>query len=200
VTSDTSLLSAATQAKRQQILEGAIRTFLQNGYEGTGMNQVADASGVTKQTIYSHFGDKEGLFTAIIEELTEFHGQEQPCEMSSDAKPEEVLRALGQRFLRRQNDPRYLALLRVMIGESERFPELARLFSRKVIARGMDAFKTYFKQHPELGIDDPDATARVFVGSLVNFIIQQELLYYKEIAPFEMERMVDYLIKLILKP
>jgi len=191
---------AIGQSKRQQILDGAIRTFLQNGYEGTGMNQVADASGVTKQTIYSHFGDKEGLFTAIVEELTEFHGQEQPCGIIPDTTPEEALRALGQRFLRRQKDPRYLALLRVMIGESERFPELARLFSRKVIARGMDAFKNYINQHPELGIDDPDLTARVFVGSLVNFIITQELLYYKEISPNDMERLVDYLIKLILRP
>jgi AcrR family transcriptional regulator len=189
----------ALQSKRQQILDGAIRSFLQHGYEGTGMNQVADASGVTKQTIYSHFGDKEGLFTAIIEELTEFHGQEQPCGINQESTPEEVLRSLGQRFLRRQKDPRYLALLRVMIGESERFPELARLFSRKVIARGLDAFKTYIDQHPELGIDDPDLTARVFVGSLVNFIITQELLYYKEIAPNEMEALVEYLIKLILK-
>jgi len=200
VTADTNLLSASTLAKRQQILDGAIRTFLQHGYEGTGMNQVADASGVTKQTIYSHFGDKEGLFTAIVEELTEFHGQEPLCELSSDATPEEALKSLGQRFLRRQKDPRYLALLRVMIGESERFPELARLFSRKVIARGMDGFKTYIKQHPELGIDDPDLTARVFVGSLVNFIITQELLYYKEISPSDMERLVEYLIKLILRP
>jgi len=198
VTTETGILPG-TQAKRQQILEGAIATFLQHGYEGTGMNQVADASGVTKQTIYSHFGDKEGLFTAIIEELTEFHAQELPCPISPNDSPGQVLRSLGQRFLRRQKDPRYLALLRVMIGESERFPELARLFSRKVIARAMEAFQTYFKQHPELGIEDPDLTARVFVGSLVNFIVQQELLYYKEIAPFEMERLVDYLIKLILK-
>jgi AcrR family transcriptional regulator len=200
VTANTNLLSTipAGQSKRQQILDGAICTFLKHGYEGTGMNQVAEAAGVTKQTIYSHFGDKEGLFTAIVEELTEFHGKEPPCEIKKDATPEEVLRMLGQRFIRRQKDPRYLALLRVMIGESERFPELARLFSRNVIARGMEAFKSYFKQHPECGIDDPDATARVFVGSLVNLIIQQELLYYKEIAPFEMEHLIDYLIKLIL--
>jgi AcrR family transcriptional regulator len=200
VTNKVDTNPATLQGKRQQILDGAIRTFLQYGYEGTGMNQVADASGVTKQTIYSHFGDKEGLFTAIIEELTEFHGQEPPCEFDVDDKPEDILRSLGQRFLRRQKDPRYLALLRVMIGESERFPELARLFSRKVIARGMDGFKNYIKQHPELGIDDPDLTARVFVGSLVNFIITQELLYYKEISPSDMDRLVEYLIKLILRP
>jgi AcrR family transcriptional regulator len=66
-------ISVNTALKRQQIVEGAISIFLQHGYEGTGMNQVADAAGVTKQTIYSHFGDKEGLFIAIIQELTQCH-------------------------------------------------------------------------------------------------------------------------------
>src|SRR5271163_1415449 len=163
------------------------------------MNQVADAAGVTKQTIYSYFGDKEGLFTAIVEELTECHCQEQQTLFNPKAIPEEVLRQIAQKFMRRQKDPRYLALLRVMIGESERFPELARLFSRKVILRGIEAFKSYCSQHPEYGIKDPEATARVFVGSLVNFIIQQEILYCKEIMPFEMERLIEYLIKLVLR-
>jgi AcrR family transcriptional regulator len=199
MTTSTSSAASPAHAKREQIMEGAIRTFLQYGYEGTGMNQVADAAGVTKQTIYSYFGDKEGLFSAIIEELTECHGQDQFILFDPKAKPEEVLRQIANKFMRKQKDPRYLALLRVMIGESERFPELARLFSRKVILRGIEAFNDYCSQHPEYGIKDPEATARVFVGSLVNFIIQQEILYCKEIMPFDMERLIDYLIKVVLK-
>jgi AcrR family transcriptional regulator len=56
--------------KREQILQGAIQVFLQRGYAGTSMDQVATIANVSKQTIYSHFQDKEGLFTALIERVT----------------------------------------------------------------------------------------------------------------------------------
>ena len=56
--------------KREQILQGATRVFLQHGYAGTSMDRVAAEAGVSKQTIYSHFQDKEGLFTALIERIT----------------------------------------------------------------------------------------------------------------------------------
>lgn len=55
------------RSKRDQIVKAAVETFLENGYDGTSMNKVAEKAGVIKATIYSHFKDKEQLFTAIIE-------------------------------------------------------------------------------------------------------------------------------------
>jgi len=51
-----------SDTKRQQILEAASEVFLANGFEGTRMDQVAEHSGVSKQTVYSHFGNKDDLF------------------------------------------------------------------------------------------------------------------------------------------
>jgi hypothetical protein len=87
--------------------------------------------------------------------------------------------------------------MRTVIGESERFPELARLYTRTVIKPGMQLLTNYLQTHPELGIKDPEATARIFCGSLVNHILLQNILYGNEIIPYEMERTIESLIGMI---
>jgi TetR/AcrR family transcriptional repressor of mexJK operon len=52
--------------KRASILEAAKRLFLEQGYQGVSMDQIAAAAGVSKLTVYSHFGDKEALFSEAI--------------------------------------------------------------------------------------------------------------------------------------
>ena len=56
-------------SKRDVIIQAAVKTFLENGYAATSMNQVAEEAGVIKATIYSHFADKKQLFKAVIEEV-----------------------------------------------------------------------------------------------------------------------------------
>jgi hypothetical protein len=124
--------------------------------------------------------------------------EDQDLAFDLDVPPREVLRQIGEKFLRRQKDPRFLALLRVIVGESERFPELARSFNRKVILPGIEAFKTHCDRHPEYNIENPEAMARVFVGALANYIVQQEILYCREIMPFNMEHLRDYLINVLI--
>lgn len=54
-------------SKQALILQSASDLFLDNGFETTSMDQIALHAGVSKQTVYSHFGSKEALFTAVIE-------------------------------------------------------------------------------------------------------------------------------------
>jgi AcrR family transcriptional regulator len=193
-------LSAYSKSKRDQIVKAALETFLQYGYKGTSMNRVAEKAGVIKQTIYSHFRDKEGLFVAIIESLTLEHFKDQVAEMIAGPEPPEtILRKLAEVFASRQNDKNYIALMRTIIGESSRFPELARLYVTTVIKPGVKILSDYFKAHPELKIKDPEACSRIFCGSLVSFIMTQEILYGKEVLPFRIERIADNLIELMLK-
>lgn len=194
-------LSAYSKAKRQQIIDGALKVFLKYGYEGTSMNRVAEEASVIKQTIYSHFDDKQGLFKAIIESLTlqKFKEQFGAEEIDVAADPEFVLRKIAGVFAGRKKDASYIALMRTVIGESARFPELARLYTTTVIKRGIQILTTYLEAHPELGIKDAEATARVYCGSLVNTILLEEVLYGSEIVPFDMQRIVDALVAMVLK-
>jgi len=193
--------SSGSSDKREQILAGAMQIFLSHGYAGTSMDRAAAAAGVSKQTIYSHFRDKEGLFTALIERVTieRFQtdmGMDIECFLQGE--PALVLRRLAEMYLQKMTDPEYLALFRLVIAESVRFPELAQLYTRTVIQRGQVELSNYFRAHATLNIADPEATARIFWGALVSFLLSNELLYGNVIIPLEKERLVDSLIALIL--
>jgi AcrR family transcriptional regulator len=193
-------LSSYSKAKREQIVKAALETFLQYGYKGTSMNRVAERAGVIKQTIYSHFHDKEGLFKAIIESVTLEHFRSQFGErIAIHEEPQLVLKKIAQMISGRQNDKHYIALMRTVIGESSRFPELARLYVKTVIKPAMKILCDYFNDRRELKIADPEAVARIYCGSLVSYVITQEILYGKEVVPFQMERLSENLIDLILR-
>jgi AcrR family transcriptional regulator len=185
--------------KREQILQGAMQVFLQRGYAGTSMDRVATIANVSKQTIYSHFQDKEGLFTALIERVTIDRLQADVGMEIWEGEPEMTLRRLAIAYLKKMGDEEYLALLRVVIGESVKFPELTRLYTRTVIQRGQGLICDYLKAHPELKLSDPEATARICMGSLVSFVVTQQILYGKEIMPFEQERLIDELVGMVLR-
>jgi AcrR family transcriptional regulator len=184
-------------SKREQILQGATRVFLRHGYAGTSMDRVAGEAGVSKQTIYTHFQDKEGLFAALIERITIRQLQEEFGTGNLQGEPVQLLSRIAHNFLSKMDDREYTGLLRVVVAESERFPELAALYTRTVIQPGNQCLSAYFRSHPQLQLKDPEATAQIFFGSLAAFILSQQILLGKHIMPMERERIVESLIKLV---
>lgn len=186
--------------KPEQILYGAIRVFLQYGYAGTSMDRVAAEAGVSKHTIYNHFQDKEGLFVALIERLVlhRFDVEFPSCELPQDESPESVLRRIAEIFLGLMDDPEYIAFLRLLVAESGRFPDLAQLYMRKVVQEGDMALGDYLRSHPQLKLVDPEMTTRVFIGSLVSFILAQEVLHEKHSNPIDRQRFIENLVAIVL--
>ncbi len=183
--------------KAEQILRGAIPEFLKNGYTCTSMDKVAKAAGVSKQTLYSHFTDKEGLFTALVKRMATRKYNfvwSQPLE----GEPEQVLRNLADRILTENiNDSEYLEFVRLIIAESGNYPDLSKLFLTQIAKPAVEILTKYLQEHQELNLDDPEATARIFVGSLVSFILNQKLLHGIEIMPMKADRYIDNLVTLI---
>ncbi|ALF51849.1 TetR family transcriptional regulator [Nostoc piscinale CENA21] len=191
-------LPAITQ-KQEQILQGAIRVFLREGYAKTSMDRVSAEAGVSKQTIYSHFQDKEGLFTALMERLTLRCFQSIVSNTELQGEPASLLRQVGETYLTKVADnPDYVALLRLVITESQNFPELAKLYNQTVVQRGRFLLSQYFASHPELGITDPEAIAHIFMGSLVSYVILQEIMYGKELVSLSRDRLLDSLMTLVM--
>ena len=196
VSSKSDNVKAGAFIKYEQILQGATRVFLKHGYAGTSMDRVAAAAGVSKQTIYSHFQDKEGLFTALIERVTIRQLRDEYGSDLFQGELAELLRSIAEGFLAKKNDQEYISLLRVVVAESARFPELAQLYTRTVIQPVCHRLSLYFESHPELNISDPEALTHIFLGSLSAFILSQEVLYGKDIMPMEDERLINSLISL----
>ncbi|NJM72424.1 MAG: TetR/AcrR family transcriptional regulator [Scytonema sp. RU_4_4] len=175
--------------KVEQILQGAMHEFLVHGYAGTSMDRVAASAGVSKATVYSYFQDKPGLFKALVEKLAQQRFYSIFGTEPLEGDPKIVLRRLITKALNQMlKDEEFRAFKRVVIGESGRFPELAQLCIVCLIKPTIETLKSYLTSHAELKIPDPEATARILVGSLVHYVMTQEMMHGKEIIPMESDR------------
>jgi TetR/AcrR family transcriptional regulator, mexJK operon transcriptional repressor len=125
-------------AKRRQMIDAALEVFTANGYVGTSTDQLAAAAAVSKQTLYRVFGDKEGVFTALIHEAADrirdpFASLEERMRDAQSA--EEAVRELAEQFARSIMTPEVQQLRRLVIAEATRFPELGLLFWERGFVR-----------------------------------------------------------------
>jgi TetR/AcrR family transcriptional regulator, regulator of autoinduction and epiphytic fitness len=188
--------------KTEAILTGGMQEFLAHGYAATSMDRVAIAAKVSKATVYSHFQDKESLFIAIIQQLVEkrfqFIFEENPGQVSQ-VPPNLFLSQLAHRLLdMATQEPQFLNFMRLILGESGRFPQLARAFVTNIEQTAFKRVGNYFTHSPHLNLQDPEATARIFIGALVHYLIVQEMLHGRDIVPMERERLIGNLIRLVV--
>lgn len=189
--------SRLSPEKREQILKGAMRAFLAYGYDGTSMDKVASEAGTSKPTIYSHFKDKEALFAALIEEVSlRFVSGHDSSLFELD--PPSFLSKFAARFLKRMDDWEYISFMRLLVGESGRFPELAHLYVSRVIQPSMKRITDYFENSPGLDFPDPEAAARIFVGALNAHIMSQEIIGAKHFLEMPRERYIKSLVDMVL--
>jgi len=114
--------------KRKQILTSAGELFLTSGFNGCSMEMVAKQSGVSKQTVYSHFSNKEALFLAVIEDkCAEYQLDDRHLEVADYSLPQ-VLRERGLQIIKLLHDDQVIAIYRVIIGEVNSNPRVAKLF------------------------------------------------------------------------
>lgn len=194
---------ALSPEKSAAILEGAMQVFLEQGYVGTTMDRVAAAAGVSKPTVYSHFHDKETLFNALIEQCVQkTHWARLPPEMlqpetlqPSAASPEKVLRQLADSILEScMENAEKITFIRLILGESGRFPELGRAFVQHMDKPILDALTQYLSTCSQLNLADPRAAAYMFTGTLIFFLMSHVMLHGDDILSMERDRLVDHLI------
>ena len=184
--------------KVEQILQGAMQEFLARGYAGTSMEKVAAAAGVSKPTVYSHFKDKEALFQALIENLGEKKFNSIFGSEPLAGEPKTVLRNLAEETFKKFEDEEFTAFMRVLMGESGRFPELAKTCTFNLFKPVSEVVCQYIASHPELKISDPEAATSLFIGTLVYYHISQNILHSKEVMPIDRSRVVDNLMEMML--
>jgi TetR/AcrR family transcriptional regulator, mexJK operon transcriptional repressor len=146
--------------KRRAIIDAAGTLFLRHGYQGTSMDEIAARAGVSKQTVYKNFPDKEGLFTEIVlgtlDQAGEpFREQVEQLRHTSDLPGD--LRGLARQYLGTVMQPRVLQLRRLVIGEAGRLPALAEAYYRRAPERTIAALAACFGHLAGRGLlDAPD--------------------------------------------
>lgn len=155
--------------KRAAILDAATRVFLEYGYGAASMGTIAVQAGVSKQTVYSHFGSKEALFGAIVRERCDRLLLPIRISDSQGKGPAAVLTDVAVRFVTLIRNPESRALFRAVVAESGRFPELAEAFYRSGPALAVDNLAAYLADvdgRGEIKVEKPLLSARLFFGML----------------------------------
>jgi TetR/AcrR family transcriptional regulator, mexJK operon transcriptional repressor len=185
--------------KRRAILDAATAVFLRKGYLGTSMDEVAALAGVSKQTVYKHFADKERLFTEIVAGTVDVVSDpvhDEVLNLVDSGDLEADLRVLARRQLAMVMQPRVLQLRRLVIGESARFPELGRTFYERGPERTIEALATVFERlagRGQLAIDDPRLAAAHFNWLVMSIPLNQAMLCGTDepMTPGELDRFAD---------
>jgi TetR/AcrR family transcriptional regulator, mexJK operon transcriptional repressor len=185
--------------KRRAILEAATTVFLRNGYLGTSMDEIAALAGVSKQTVYKHFDDKQALFTEIVTRVVDEAGDRvhaEVLELKDTGDVEADLKDLARRQLSETMQPRLLQLRRVVIGEAGRFPELGRTFYERGQARTGAALADAFEGLAARGLltlDDPLLAAQHFNWLIMASPINRAMLLGEDGPPpaADVDRYVD---------
>lgn len=195
-------LGRRTEARRRAFLDAAIAVFLEEGYGNATVDAVIRRSGGSRQTLYALFGSKEGLFSAIIEELCERVLEPLSAADILSARPEVALTAFGRRFLSVLMSPVGIGLFRLVLAEGARAPEIAALFYRLGPQRAIDTLAGYLKRQTRAGTlavaDAEDAAAR-FLGMLQSDLHLKALLGIGEVpSETAMTRAIEGAVRLFL--
>lgn len=147
----------AESAKRRQIIDGARRVFLTQGFDAASMGAIARESGVSKGTLYVYFKSKEELFEAIVEEQC-LQQADQVFTFDLEADIESELRRFGRDLSRFLTRPGGVSALRTIIAIADRMPELGAKFYHAGPAFGIASLKGYLDQQVGAGVLEPHDT------------------------------------------
>ncbi len=155
--------------KREAILDAARDLFLAQGYAPTSMEAIAAAAGVSKLTVYSHFGDKETLFRTAIEKHCDATLPHVAFDFAEDRDLRAQLLAIARAFRTLMFSPEAVALHRVLIAEAQPDSDLARAFYAAGPCRTIDELAGFLDAVHRAGrmrVDDTHAAASQFFAML----------------------------------
>ena len=195
------------QKTREQIRVAAKRLFLEHGYLATSTDAILAEAGISsKETLYRHYASKEDLFVDVLGHLT--LQQPRPSSVITQVPALPDLQALRVAFttiareiLSIMIQPEYLALLRVIIAETARFPQLGALFRATVPQRALTYFTALLDRAREqniIGDVDYDAVAHALLGGLLTYALLYMLLAGEDAHPPSLER-ADAVVEVIMR-
>ncbi|MGF3055485.1 TetR/AcrR family transcriptional regulator [Microbacterium sp. YY-01] len=177
------------ERKRDAILDAARTVFFSNGYLGTSMDAIAAAATVSKQTVYNHFGDKRSLFEQLLARdmgQSDHTVQTLVDQVDAAAPLQSQLVQIAHVYLRSVLQPHLLRLRRLVIGEAERFPELAVAWHKNGPEQAYAMFSQLFSRlidHGVLRIDDVNAAAEQFNWLILSVPLNRAMAYVDEPMP-----------------
>ena len=179
-------MATSTRAaeRRQRIIRAAISVFAENGYGASSTAHIAAEAGVSKETIYSYFGNKAGLLrealTSLVATPEGAVDPEPAARFTTQAEFRAHLRSLAAGLVSDLTQPQYLALARIVVAETPRDPALPEMFRQALAGRVLASVASEVVAAQRAGVIDAEVdaatAARAFVGPLLTYVLLDGLL------------------------
>ena len=175
------------QQRQARILKAATDLFLKTGFGETSIDAIVERSGGSKATLYSYFPTKGALLRAVIDNVVS--NREEP-ELDPDEDVRTALTAFAELRMKVVFSKHHRALLRLIIAETDRFPDIAQLYYERGPQQSHDLLVAYIqelKNRKLLDIGSAEESAEFFIGMLLHqwYIAQ---LYVRPSPPTAEER------------
>ena len=200
------------EIRKAEIVAAALKSFAVYGYEGTSNKTIAQEGGFKSPALIYHYfpGGKAELFQSCLEEFQPLKTFQKMMESDLELPIKEYLRKLGLNYLKTVNDDRVRAVMRIVVTEAPRFPELAEILPTKLAPLILQPTLIYFGRYAmthEMQVTHPMALILEFFGPLLTRTILRLVGIDEEKAPLPFptdEELVDSLVTTflhgILKP
>lgn len=182
----TTVPSPRKTTKRKQIQSAARKLFLSRGYAGTSMDLITSEAGISKQTLYRYYTSKEILFADLLNEVIHELTEEKQPSLAVLPVPEsreqlcDILLQMARIISRKLADPLYVSILRIVLSEAARFPELGDLFL-KTVPQSIEVLANLLRQCMQSGLvkladEDVEMSIEMFIGPFVSHTVFRGLM------------------------
>ncbi len=188
--------------RRDRFLDAATEVFMQFGYEAASLQEIVSRAGGSLATLYRLFGNKEGLFQAVIERKSGRLLEQLDLPHMGGREPQVVLHNVGMRFLELILSPDVISLHRLLIAESARNPRLREIFLAMAPERSLRAVADYLETQVNTGrlqLTDCYLAATQFLNMIKgNFHMRSLMGENIRLTEAESERIVAHAVHLFL--
>ena len=182
---------------REAIVEAAERLFFQRGFGAVSMDELAEAAGVARRTLYNQFTSKEEIFREMLRGASAQLEGAFPPGVETLGDVEEVLRLIARTVLELHKNPEYIGFLRMVMVDSRQFPWIAESFGA-VMDPQTDRFIRYLAHLTGLGIlncRQPLLAAHQFMGALNELTLWPRMMG-RESLPVPEDELIDETVRM----
>lgn len=182
------------EKRKEKIQKAALKIFAANGYEATTMDAVAKECGFAKAVLYRYFKNKEELYIALFYAPHFMGTLEKLHTIGSGADLKETLKSMGTMFLQLFEDPNRRNIAKMIMLESGRHPEIAKLMYENTIEKVGDYMVTYLEGLAARGVIakiDYKLAARSYFGQLYSFVLIDKIMFPGNVS-FNKEQIIDF--------
>jgi AcrR family transcriptional regulator len=185
---------------REAIVAAATRLFLEHGFGSVSMDELANAAGLARRTLYNQFSSKEEIFREMLLRVSNQLEHAFPPGIETQGQVEEVLRVIARVILELHKNREYLGFLRMVVADSRQFPWIAEEFAA-VMDPQTERFVRFIAHLTSMGVlncHNPMLAAHQFMGALNDLSLWPWMMGRKRISVPD-EELVEETVRMFLQ-